>query len=195
MPQSQRREQLLDVTLELLAEEGFGALSMEAIARRAGVNRAVVYRSFANLGVLLLALLHREDRRIAWTLDGLLPSSLDGTPGEILGGVLGRFLEAVLDAPARWRVALLRPESAPIALQKVVNRRRSSLAQQLEPLVRWGLDLPGMPAVSDDLETLARMLLSVGEELARLVLDDPEYPLERIVEGSWALLDYLAAPA
>ncbi|MHB8689794.1 MAG: TetR/AcrR family transcriptional regulator [Solirubrobacteraceae bacterium] len=195
MPQSQRREQLLDVTLELLAEAGFGALSMEAIARRAGVNRAVVYRSFANLGVLLLALLHREDRRIARTLDQLLPRSLDGSPGEILGGVLARFLEAALQAPARWRVALLRPESAPIALQKVVNRRRSSLAQQLEPLVRWGLDLPGMPVVSNDLETLARMLLSVGEELARLVLDDPEFPLERIVEGSWALLDYLAGPA
>jgi hypothetical protein len=35
------------------------------------------------------------------------------------------------------------------------------------------------------------MLLSVGEELARLVLDDPDFPLDRVVEGSWALLDVL----
>jgi AcrR family transcriptional regulator len=194
MPQAQRREQLLDVTLDLLAEQGFGALSMEAIARRAEVNRAVVYRSFANLNVLLAALLHREERRIRRTLDELLPREPYGTPSQLLGDVLTRFIEAALASPRTWRVALLRPESAPPALQKLVNRRRAALAERLQPLVRWGLaDREPAPATFD-IDTLARMLLSVGEELARLTLEDPEFPPERVMAGSWALLDRFAPP-
>jgi AcrR family transcriptional regulator len=191
MPQSQRREQLLDVTLELLADEGFGALSMEAVARRAGVNRAVVYRSFANAGVLLAALLHREERRVRQTLARMIPSTARGTPAEQLAAALAAFLEDVIASPQTWRVALLRPESAPVSLQKVVNRRRSALAEQLQPLVRRGVSAPGVPPAEHDLEALARMLLSGAEELARLVLDDPEFPLHRVVDGSWALLDVL----
>jgi AcrR family transcriptional regulator len=192
MPQSQRREQLLDVTLALLAEDGFGALSMEAVARRAGVNRAVVYRSFANSGVLLVTLLHREERRIRATIDHLVPSSPVGSPGELLAATLAAFLEDVLASPQTWRVALLRPEAAPVPLQKIVNRRRSAIAEQLQPLIRWGLSAsPELEPGDEDLVAMARMLLSAAEELARLTLDDPEFPLERVVEGSWALLDVL----
>jgi hypothetical protein len=97
----------------------------------------------------------------------------------------------VIASPQTWRVALLRPESAPPSLQRVVNRRRAALAEQLLPLVRWGVDAPGLPGAEHDVESLARMLLSVAEELARLVLDDSDFPVGRVVEGSWALLDVL----
>jgi AcrR family transcriptional regulator len=192
MPRAQRREQLLDVTLALLAQEGFDALSVEAVARRARVNRVVVYRSFANVQVLLVSLLHREDGRTRKVLEGLLPTSPEGrTPAQLLGDALAGFLSAVLDQPQTWRVALLRPESAPLALQKLVNRRRSQLARRLEPLVRWGLsglaEAPGAP----DIEILARMLLSIGEEQGRLALEDPEFPPERLLASTWTLLDAL----
>ncbi|HWF55789.1 MAG TPA: TetR/AcrR family transcriptional regulator [Solirubrobacteraceae bacterium] len=191
MPQSQRREQLLDVTLALLAEEGFGALSMEAIARRADVNRAVVYRSFANLHVLLAALLHREDKRMGAMLDELLPAVPTGTAGELLSLLLARYLGAVVAAPLTWHLALLRPESAPLTLQKLVNRRRAALAGRLAPLVRWGVAAGGTPRPEVDLEALGRMLLTVGEELGRLALDDPEFPPERLLTGCWTLLNVL----
>ena len=192
VPQVERREQLLDVTLALLAEEGFGALSMEAIARRAQVNRAVVYRSFANLHVLLAALLHREDRRVRQALDDLLPEDPAGEqPARLLGQSLARFLSAVMAQPQTWRVALLRPESAPVALQKVVNLRRSALARRLEPLVRWGIARLHPAPGTLDIEALARMLLSVCEEQGRLLLDDPDFSAERLMRGSWALLDTL----
>jgi AcrR family transcriptional regulator len=194
VPQAQRREQLLGVTLALLAEEGFDALSIEAIARRAGVNRTVVYRSFDNRHVLLAALLHREDRRIHRTLAALLPSDPgQRTPAGLLGDTLARFLGAVARQPQTWRVALLRPESAPIALQKLVNRRRAALARQLKPLVEWGLAGTGAATTALDVEVLARVLLCIGEELGRLLLDDPDYPVERLLTSSWALLDVLPA--
>ncbi len=105
---------------------------MEAVARRAGVNRVVVYRSFANLQLLLLAMLRRGDARTRAALEAVVPSTPgDRTPTELLGNTLAAFLAAVLADPLTWRVALLRPESAPIALQKLVNRRRTQLARRL----------------------------------------------------------------
>jgi AcrR family transcriptional regulator len=189
VPRAQRREQLLNVTLALVAEEGFDALSMEAVARRAGVNRVVVYRSFPNLQLLLVALLRREDRRLRETLDTLLPTEPgDASPGRLLGDTLARFLGAVISQPRTWAVALLRPESAPVALQKLVNRRRAQIARRLEPLVRWGLSRAPEEL---DVEILSRMLLSIAEEQGRLALEDPEFPVKRLIESSWALLDAL----
>jgi AcrR family transcriptional regulator len=188
VPRAVRREQLLNVTLALVAEEGFDALSMEAVARRAGVNRVVVYRSFPNLQLLLVALLRREDRRLRETLDSLLPTAPGGaSPGRLLGDSFAKFLGAVVSQPRTWGVALLRPESAPLALQKIVNRRRAQLARRLEPLVRWGLD----DAAELDVEILSRMLLSVAEEQGRLALEDPEFPVKRLIESSWVLLEAL----
>lgn len=186
LPRAERREQLLDVTLDLLAEEGFDSVTMEAIARRAGVNRAIVYRNFANLQLLLLALLRREDARTRATLDGLLDvEAADRAAPEVLGEILGGFLAAVMRTPQTYRVVLQRPESAPRFLQKLVNRQRASLAERLQPLVASGL--AGAGAV--DVELLARMLLSVSEELARLALDDPDFPVQRLLEAAWTLLD------
>src|SRR5204862_8269259 len=43
MTASERREQLLDVTKAIVAEHGFHAVSIEAVAREAGITRAIVY--------------------------------------------------------------------------------------------------------------------------------------------------------
>ena len=196
MPRAERREQLLDVTLDLLAEQGFDGLNMEAIARRAGVNRAVVYRSFPSLKLLLLALLHREDLRTRETLDALLPTD-PGTRSvpDLLAEALTTFLAGVLRSPQTYRLVLQRPESAPPFLQKIVGRRRSRVAERLRPLVEWGLAGLRVPAERRDVDVVARMLLSMGEEIARLALDDPEFPPARVVAGAWALLDLVPRPA
>lgn len=195
MPQADRRKHLLDVTLELLAEQGFDALSMQAIARRAGVNRAIVYRSFPNLQVLLLALLRRENARTQAMLDSLLPTDPEGrTVPELLASTLAAFLDAVTSAPRTYRLVLQRPETAPLVLQKLVNRRRADLAERLRPLVQWGMAGVAAPTAQLDADLLSRLLLSSGEELARLALDDPEYPPQRILDSTWTLLDTIPLP-
>ena len=190
MSRADRREQLLDAALAILAESGFDALSMEAVARRAQVNRAVVYRSFANLQLLLVALLRREDVRTRRTIDALVPRDLRGRrSAEVLLDALATFLEGVLRHPQTYRVILLRPESAPLFLQKLVNRRRAEIARRLHPLVEVGKT---EAAVEDlDVDLVARLLLSAGEELARLALDDPAFPPERLIASTWTLLDLI----
>src|SRR5947209_20162046 len=62
MPPEQRREQLIDAALSVILEHGYGGVSIEAIARSAGVTRPVVYDHFPGLPQLLHALVEREER-------------------------------------------------------------------------------------------------------------------------------------
>jgi AcrR family transcriptional regulator len=197
VPQAERREQLLDVALALVAEDGFAALSMEAIARRAGVNRVVIYRSFANLPVLITALMHREDSRVRRTLAGLIPQNPGGyAPDEVLYDAMHHLLAAVCERPLTWRLALLRPESAPRMLQRIVNRRRAALAKRIEPLVGYVIyDLNPEPP-SHQVEAIARMLLTIGEETGRLALTEPDsYTPTRLLRSVWRLLEVISNPS
>ncbi|AKJ04384.1 TetR family transcriptional regulator [Archangium gephyra] len=49
------RRALLDASLALISEEGFGALSLREVARRAGVTHAAPYRHFEHKEALLVA--------------------------------------------------------------------------------------------------------------------------------------------
>jgi AcrR family transcriptional regulator len=51
---------LLDATAQIVAEDGADAVSMEAVAERAGVSRPLVYKHFANRAALLETLYARE---------------------------------------------------------------------------------------------------------------------------------------
>ncbi|QKV73545.1 TetR/AcrR family transcriptional regulator [Amycolatopsis sp. Hca4] len=59
-----RTEELLRVTLELAADEGYAGLSIEAVARRAGVGKHTIYRRWPSMAALLLDALSR-----VWTTD------------------------------------------------------------------------------------------------------------------------------
>ena len=59
-----RREQLLDVGLEVFSRNGFHATSMNDVAEAAGVTKPVLYQHFASKRELYLALLHEEGARL-----------------------------------------------------------------------------------------------------------------------------------
>ncbi|MEU4234115.1 TetR/AcrR family transcriptional regulator [Nonomuraea sp. NPDC026600] len=54
-----RTEELLRVTLDLAAEVGYAGLSIEAVARRAGVGKHTIYRRWPSMAALLLDALSR----------------------------------------------------------------------------------------------------------------------------------------
>src|SRR6476659_9305582 len=76
MPPEQRREQLIDAALSVIIEQGYSGVSIEAIARTAGVTRPVVYDHFPNLGSLLQALIEREERYSLEQLARVVPDDL-----------------------------------------------------------------------------------------------------------------------
>src|SRR3954447_9773706 len=77
MSGAERREQLLDATKAIVDERGFHAVSIEAVAREAGITRPVVYGHFGDLDGLLEALVQRESARALGSLADVLPPELD----------------------------------------------------------------------------------------------------------------------
>src|SRR5690349_15950896 len=84
LPAEQRREQLLDAALGVILEQGYSGVSIEAVARAAGVTRPVVYDHFPNLGRLLYALIEREERYAIEQLEDVVPSD----PGDLHPGTV-----------------------------------------------------------------------------------------------------------
>ncbi|MBW0152180.1 MAG: TetR/AcrR family transcriptional regulator [Phenylobacterium sp.] len=57
-----RRDQILDRAAELILADGLAAISMEGVARAAGVSKGLVYNYFPDRQALFAALLQREQR-------------------------------------------------------------------------------------------------------------------------------------
>jgi AcrR family transcriptional regulator len=187
MSGAERREQLLDVTKAIVLERGFHAVSIEAIAREAGITRPVVYGHFEDLPGLLEALVEREGERALGQLAPILPRDLDrGDPVEILLAGLEGYLRAAEADPGTWRLVLMPPEGAPALLREAIATGRAAVIAQLAAAVRPGL-LPegGLP----DPELTARLLSTISDEAVRLLLTDPgAYPVERLMtHARWAL--------
>src|SRR5579863_790949 len=60
LARSARRDALIDAAAELVATADIDAVSMDAVAERAGVSRPLVYKHFGNRGELLAAVYKRE---------------------------------------------------------------------------------------------------------------------------------------
>jgi AcrR family transcriptional regulator len=193
LPPEERREQILDAALHLIAENGSGAASMEAVARETGVAKPVVYDNFGGRGELLRALLEREERRAIVQLAEVVPQlPTDDDPDHVLRESADRFLEAVADSPDRWRLILMPVDGTPEIVREHVERGRSALLEQVQALLVWGIEARGGPS-GLDAEIAARALLALGEHGARLVLTDPaQYTRERLVEFLEVLLRALA---
>jgi AcrR family transcriptional regulator len=174
-----RREHLLDAAKAVVADDGFHAVSIEAVARRAGITRPIVYRHFDDLSRLLDALVERETRRALDQLVAFMPSHLGDDPRDGLLATLRAYLQAVESDPVTWRLVLVPPEGAPALLRERIAAGRSAVVRQLA----------GAVAGSPDPELTARALSAVADESARLLLADGDrYPGERILEHArWVL--------
>ncbi|MGN6868007.1 MAG: TetR/AcrR family transcriptional regulator [Solirubrobacteraceae bacterium] len=193
MPPGQRREQLIDAALEVILERGYARVSIEAIAREAGITRPVVYDHFPNLNRLLHAVIEREERMSLEQLDQVVPEEPgDQEPRELLADGLARFLNAVTTRPATWRIILLPLEGTPPIVRQHVQAGRAQVLARIERLVGWSVER-GQLAHHLDVELTAHAIRDFCEQAGRMVLTDPDrYPPERYQRFAQDFLDLLA---
>jgi AcrR family transcriptional regulator len=174
MAPEKRREQLIDAALSVIVEQGYEGVSIESIARMAGVTRPVIYDHFSNLGRLLQALIEREEAYAQAQLDDVVPSAPQGAgdPPALFAAGVRRFLDAVASRPNTWRIILLPPEGTPAIVREHVETNRAGVLSRLTEFVGWAVDQAGIPT-DLDVEICARAILRLSEEAGRMVLTDP----------------------
>jgi AcrR family transcriptional regulator len=187
MPPEERREQLLGATLVLVTEEGFEGVSMEGIARRAGVTKPVVYDLFGSLPELLEALLDREGERALIQLAELMsPCVDDADPAKALVEGLDALLRAIEARPDSWRLILMPTEAMPASLRGRVERDGDAVAARLESIARAGAN--GIDVPASDAEMLVETIVLFMQAAGRRYLADPQrYSRHRITEFAGGL--------
>jgi AcrR family transcriptional regulator len=186
-----RSQQLLDVTLALIVERGYEAISVQDIADAAGVSKPIIYRIYPSQQALLLALFRREQQRAEGALQRIVPPSPDDRhPADLLLDSLTGILDAVSTHPLTWRLVLFPAEGTPEPVRVLVERRRASLRRRARALVRWGLPYLSTPVRLDE-DLLARILVSWAQEYARILLEDPGADRDQLIASARALLDSL----
>ena len=175
MAPSERREQVVDAALRVIVEQGYEGVSIEAIARTAGVTRPVIYDHFPNLGALLQSLIEREERIALSQVAQVVPGSelsQSSDPIAVLSSGVRRFLEAVASRPSTWRIILLPLDGTPAIVREHVETNRALILERLTVLVRSAVG-DGASAQALDIDLAARSIMALAEEAGRRVLTDP----------------------
>lgn len=192
LPRHERREQLLDVTKAIVGEHGLHAVSIDRVAREAGISRPIVYEHFTDLGGLLAALLDREGKRALTQLIAVMPGEPEGGEvTDVLMAALAGYLQAVQSDPVTWRLVLMPPEGAPEFLHERIDAARGAVVAQLARLIEHAV-APGDGKSSPDPELTAHSMSALSDCWARLMLTDPErFDSDRIlVHARWALANF-----
>lgn len=186
MSASERREQLLDVAKAIVGARGLHAVTIEAVAREAGISRPIVYGHFRDLTGLLEALVDRESARASEQLMALLPGAPgDATLAETMLATFRGVLEAAVGDPVTWRLVLMPPEGAPEVLRERIADGRNAVITTFSPLLGPG----GAGTGSPDPELTAHALSGMAEEAISLALaDSVRFSVDRIVvHADWML--------
>lgn len=173
MPIEERREQLLDAALAVIVSDGYDRVSIDAIAKRAGVARSVVYGAFENLDALLTALLDRQQAR---AFEGLLRTVPDAggprDPAAFASEAVRRMADMLHQDPDTWRLILLPPGNMPAVVRDRIEADRERFRLLVE---KWlTLALAGRSDPGLDAQVLAHALVACAEHFGRVALTEPE---------------------
>jgi AcrR family transcriptional regulator len=126
----QRREHLLHVGVELLGRHGTADVSIEEIARAAGVSKGLLYHYFPTKDDFLLAVLDRSQAE----MDQLLTRDRDLSPLAQFDRNLDGFLRFVDDHAAGY-LAVVNARGRSESVRQLVEERRARRVDEIVALV------------------------------------------------------------
>ncbi|WP_436500502.1 TetR/AcrR family transcriptional regulator [Actinokineospora sp. HUAS TT18] len=164
------RARLLDAALEVFAEQGFGASTVEQVCDRAGFTRGAFYSNFVSLDELFLAM---WEQRSAQMLADLRSSLADAAAAPTLEAAVEQLLAVIPVDDAWYRVtaeftahALRNP-----ALKRVMAAREEAILETIMPILEPALAQAGRRV--PDRRALGMALVAVHDGTSTQCLMDP----------------------
>jgi AcrR family transcriptional regulator len=182
MSAAERRDQILDVARQLVADEGFAAVTMKRLAEGAGITRTVIYQQFGELPRVLVELVEREFARETAAYLQSVASHPGGGVTQFVA-VMRDLLQAADANPSAWRMLLLPPEGGPPELHERLAESRGMVRAYLAESLGAAMKAGQLVVFANDMELGIHTIHVVAEELIRLHLTDSKtYSSERVLE-------------
>ncbi len=141
----QTEQRILDAVGAILLEQGYPAIGVNAVARRAGCDKVLIYRYFGGFDELLLAF--AETTTLWWEVDEIITESAQEIGAialpDYLQTLLNRYVAALESRPLAleimaWEMSAQNPLIAALA------RLRSERGMELVRRIRASYDQPSI---------------------------------------------------
>jgi len=130
-------QRLLDAVGSILLEQGFPAVGINAIARRAGCDKVLIYRYFGGFDELLLAF--AETTILWWEVDEIITESAEECSSiplpDYLQSLLNRYVQALESRPLALEI-MAWEMSAQNSLTQRLARTRGERGMELVKRIR-----------------------------------------------------------
>lgn len=176
MPGEQRRCRIINAAVEVFAEKGYAAASVEDVSLRAGVSKPVIYDHFPSKRAMHTTVLHaqRDD-----ALREVLPRlSLDLEPREAVANALEVFLAWMRENPCSWKLLFGEPQGSDE--HAAMHRRLRSEAY----LAITAAVLTGPARPSDDrMRATAEVIGGAVHGAARWWQENPDVERDQVIQS------------
>ena len=177
VPRELRRRQVIAVATALFIERGYVGVSMEEVARRAGVTKPVVYDLAGSKDQLFHEIVMAEAQRLAARVQRAVESEPESAL-KLRAGTLA-FFEFIGDRRAAWRSLMAQPE-APLTTQ-MAGARRFHAGSVASLLAKASVE-SGRAVSPLVLDALAHAINGATEALALWWNDHPELTPEQLAD-------------
>lgn len=182
LPAGERRDQILDVAVQVFARNGYHGTSMNEVAEAAGVTKPVLYQHFDSKQDLYLALLDEVGRRLINAIQKATAGATSGKMQTELG--FGAYFRWVADDHDAFLLLFSTQANRDAAATKAIRTITSEAASAIAPLIAVEID-------HEKRRTLAHGLVGLAEGVSRRLVErgddfDPDELGRLVANLAWA---------
>ena len=177
-----RREQLLEVALEVFARAGYHVASMNDVAEAAGVTKPVLYQHFESKRELYRALLDEVGTRLLAAIGTATAGTTDGREQTELG--FQAYFRWVAEDHDSFMLLYGGASRRDQEFSRAVRRVTNGMVQAIAPLIAADID-------DEHRLTLAHALVGLAEGASRRLVErgeqfDPDVIAQQVSDLAWA---------
>jgi AcrR family transcriptional regulator len=182
MSAADRRAAILDAARAAFADAGYHETSLDTVANRAGVSKALLYEHFASKRELYVAMLEMHVHELVERISGAVVAAEPGEPRMRAG--LEAFFGFVEERRGAWRIMFRNADDPDVAIR--LDRLRDEVAAAIVQLMseeaeRKGLDFPKLPQL---VEMIAQQMVGAMQSLADWWDLHREVPKEEVIQAA-----------